>query len=285
MPVISVIMGVYNQTNEEQLMQAVDSVLKQSFRDLELLIFDDGSGEEGRQLLERIAERDLRIRLLGESRNHGLAYALNGCIAEASGKYLARMDADDICLPERLARQYEYLENHPETAFVGSGAKLIDDDGIWGERKMREEPQPADYIKYSPFIHPTVMFRTEVLRREGGYLVSEETRRCEDYELFLRLYLGGYRAYNLPEQLLCYREDRAAYRRRTVRDRICEMKLRGRYFSRLPVSRLQRIAGVLRPVFAGLVPAGVIRSVRRLAEGTKRQKVPGQRDESWNRTT
>lgn len=267
MPVISVIMGVYNQTKEEQLLQAVDSVLTQSFQDLEFLIFDDGSKEAGRKLLEQVAGRDSRIRLLGESRNHGLAYALNQCIKEASGKYLARMDADDICLPERLTRQYAYLESHPETAFVGSGAKLIDDAGIWGERRMKEEPQAEDYIRYSPFIHPTVMFRTDVLRREGGYLVSEETRRCEDYELFLRLYLKGCRGYNLPEELLCYREDRAAYRRRTFRDRICEMKLRRRYFPRLPVSGPRRIAGMLRPVFAGLVPGSVIRAVRRLSEG------------------
>ena len=287
MAVISVIMGVYNQKDARQLRQAVDSVLGQTMQDLEFLIWDDGSDEEGARVLREVCSGDERIRLIQggcsespetespdpESRksrdtsNHGLAWALNGCIEQARGTYIARMDADDICLPERLARQYEYLERHPEIGYVGCSAELFDDRGTWGRREMPASPSAEDYLKYSPFIHPSVMFRAEVLKKAGGYRTARETMRCEDYDLFLRLYLSGCYGYNLPEVLFRYREDRNSYRKRTLQSRIREMMVRKRYFVRLPVSGCKRLFYTVRPLAAALVPGGVIRLVRRTVQG------------------
>ena len=296
MAVISVIMGVYNQKDARQLRQAVDSVLGQTMQDLEFLIWDDGSDEEGAKVLREVCSGDERIRLIQggcsespgtespesgpagrnpdpeprkprDPANHGLAWALNGCIEQARGEYIARMDADDICLPERLARQYEYLERHPEIGYVGCGAELFDDRGTWGRREMPASPSAEDYLRYSPFIHPSVTFRTEVLRQAGGYRTARETMRCEDYDLFLRLYLSGCHGYNLPEVLFRYREDRGSFRRRTFRSRMREMRVRMRYFGRLPVSGGKRLLYTVRPLAAALVPGRVIRLVRRAAQG------------------
>ena len=96
MPEISVIMGVYNQFNKDILLAAVDSILKQSFTDFEFIIYDDGSHPEAAILLKEVEQLDKRIVLIGHEENHGLAFSLNACIDVAKGKYIARMDADDI---------------------------------------------------------------------------------------------------------------------------------------------------------------------------------------------
>lgn len=275
---VSVIMGIYAKNGnrcgekrirelENQLIIAVDSVMNQTFRNFELIICDDGSGKEMKEFLYRLYGKNPRIRLISEPVNRGLAYALNQGIRAASGRYIARMDADDISAADRLSRQYRYLEQNPEISFVGCCADLIDETGVWGKRMMAPEPKEEDYLKYSPFIHPSVMFRTEVFKMAGGYLVSEETRRCEDYELFLRLFLKGIRGQNMPEVLFQYREDKKCYKKRIFQDRIREMNLRKMYFKKLKVPWRRRVPAVLRPIAAGLVPAGVIRFVRRIMEG------------------
>lgn len=105
MPEISVIMGVYNELNKDILMEAVNSILHQTFEDFEFIIYDDGSCPEAATLLREVEGLDERIKLIGQDENHGLAFSLNACIDEAKGKYIARMDADDISYPERLMKQ------------------------------------------------------------------------------------------------------------------------------------------------------------------------------------
>jgi glycosyltransferase involved in cell wall biosynthesis len=109
MPEISVIMGVYNELNKDILMEAVNSILHQTFEDFEFIIYDDGSCPEAATLLREVEGLDERIKLIGQDENHGLAFSLNACIDEAKGKYIARMDADDISYPERLMKQKKFL--------------------------------------------------------------------------------------------------------------------------------------------------------------------------------
>ena len=111
MPEISVIMGVYNELNKDILMEAVNSILHQTFEDFEFIIYDDGSCPEAATLLREVEGLDERIKLIGQDENHGLAFSLNACIDEAKGKYIARMDADDISYPERLMKQKNFWTN------------------------------------------------------------------------------------------------------------------------------------------------------------------------------
>ena len=190
--IISVIMGVYNQWNVEELHAAVVSILNQSFMNFEFIIYDDGSDPEVAKAIKELANLDERIVIIGRSENHGLAFSLNSCIHIAKGKYIARMDADDISKRERLAVQYEFLENNLQYDWCGCNAVLFDENGIWGNRKMPQHSIKEDFLRYSPYIHPSVMYRSEIFRREKEvYLVSDETMRCEDYELFMRLHKRG----------------------------------------------------------------------------------------------
>ncbi len=252
---VTVVMGVYNQDNKEELEEAVRSILEQTMKRWELIICDDGSDSEAARNLKEYEKRDERIRVIRHAQNRGLAATLNTCIAQARGKYIARMDADDISRPQRLERQVWFLETHHQYAFVGSNADLIDENGVWGTRTMPERPERKDFLPYSPFIHPSVMVRREVYLMSGGYYVSKETWRCEDYELFMRLYALGYVGYNMQEVLFCYREDKACYERRKFRYRLDEAKIRRRNFKNLGMEGPVAWLYTIRPV-AGRPAAG-----------------------------
>ena len=263
-PQISVLMSVYNQKKPEQLEAAIQSVLKQTFTDFEFIIYNDGSDEETSARLQKYIDVDKRIRLIEDEVNRGLAYSLNACIDVAKGKYLARMDDDDICDPDRFMVQYDYLERHKDIALVGCNAKLIDDKGVWGIRQMPEYPDEKSFLRFSPFIHPTVMIRREVLEKENGYNASKETLRCEDYELFMRLWREGYKGYNIQLDLFSYREERTSYKKRKFKYRMDEMRLRYRNFKELGLLFPFGWVYVLRPVLAAFVPGTFILQLKKI---------------------
>lgn len=253
-PEISVIMGVYNQHDIEQLNQAVDSILGQTYGDFEFIIYDDGSDEEPAAYVKQLEERDERIRVIRCEHNRGLAFSLNECIGVARGRYLARMDADDISLPDRLETEYGFLEQHKEYAWVGCNAKVFDGDRIWGTYVMAEEPNQYNFLPFSPYIHPTVMFRRELFEAGNGYNIQEETLRCEDYELFMRLYIQGYRGYNIQKEMFLYREGIGAYRRRTWISRMNEARIRRVNFPKMDLPVNKQIMYILRPVITAFIP-------------------------------
>lgn len=268
-PRISVIMGIYNQKDRQALKLAVDSVLKQTFGGFEFLIYDDGSNADDAQFLKELAEKDSRIVLLRGEENKGLAHGLNECIKVAKGEFVARMDGDDICEPNRLEHQLMYLEQHLECAFAGCAAKLFDADGVWGTRTLTEQPGEKEFLKFSPYIHPSVMFRSNVLKEAGGYLEAKETRRCEDYELFMRLYCMGHHGYNMQEVLFSYREDRERYDKRTWKQRVAEMKIRYRGFKAMGILNSKNLIYVVKPVVMVVIPDGLRTVIRKKREDKK----------------
>ena len=258
-PQISVLMSVYNQKKPEQLEAAIQSVLKQTFTDFEFIIYNDGSDEETSARLQKYIDVDKRIRLIEDEVNRGRAYSLNACIDVAKGKYLARMDDDDICDPDRFMVQYDYLERHKDIALVGCNAKLIDDKGVWGIRQMPEYPDEKSFLRF-----PTVMIRREVLEATNGYNASKETLRCEDYELFMRLWKEGYKGYNIQLDLFSYREERTSYKKRKFKYRMDEMRLRYRNFKELGLLFPFGWVYVLRPVLAAFVPGAFILQMKKM---------------------
>lgn len=259
---VSVIMGVYNP-QQERLLEAVQSIIKQSLPDWELILYDDGSKKEAAKTICAIAKLDDRIHLIRSAVNRGLAHALNVCIQHTSGDYLARMDDDDIADPARLEKQFLFSKAHPEYQWVGSNALLADENGIWGIQKMPLFPRKKDFLYNSPFIHPTVMFHKEVLRQCGGYSTAPENLHGEDYELFMRLYGMGFRGCNIQEPLLTYWEDRTSYQNRTYRRRIREMKLRYRGFKQMQILNPATAGYVLKPLFVGVIPPSIQRAVKK----------------------
>ena len=204
-PKVSVLMAVYN--GEKYLRQAVNSVLTQTFTDFEFVLIDDGSTDSSPQILRDYAQADARIRLVSRP-NKGLTKTLNEGLHLARAPYIARMDSDDICLPERFARQVEFLDAHPKVLLVGAQVELIDPDGDpislkHGIENTAEEIDEALLNKGWPLVHPAVMMRRDAVLAIGGYCEKYITN--QDHDLFLRLSETGPLA-NLPEPLLQYRQ-------------------------------------------------------------------------------
>lgn len=260
---ISVIMGVFNPADKAQFYRAVRSIIQQSFTQWEMILYDDGSGKRYVQTIREAAALDERIRYVRSEKNHGLAYALNECIKRSRGKYIARMDADDISKPERLKKLYDFLERHPKYQWAGSNSELIDERGVWGIGERKEIPDKKDFLPFSPYIHPAVVFRKAVLVENQGYKVSEATRRCEDYELFMRLHEKGYQGYNLQEPLLQYREDYEAYKKRRYKYYIRETRIRFEGFRKLGILKAQTLPYVVKPLIVGLISPGMMRYIKK----------------------
>lgn len=201
-PEITVLMPVYN--GERFLADAIESILCQSRRDFELLVLDNGSTDGSASIAG--AYDDPRIRILRNEANLGLVKSRNQGIREARGKYVAFLDCDDIALPHRLRIQYEFLENNPEFALVGSRILLIDENGEFSGRFSRFEASPDAIppilLFDNYFAQSAVMARREALVDEP---YREEFPCAEDYDLFTRI-ASRYRTWNIPEILTLYRE-------------------------------------------------------------------------------
>jgi glycosyltransferase involved in cell wall biosynthesis len=210
-------MPVYNA--ERYLAEAVESILGQTLGDFEFLILDDGSTDGSRRILEGYAARDRRIRLTSRA-NRGLVATLNELIDQAQGEFLARMDADDIALPERFQRQVDYLRAHPECSVVGCRTRVIDPDGDSLCDWFTAEPHAVIETLLlrgeavgSVLCHPSVLMRRDAVLAAGKY---REFAIGEELDLFLRLAESS-RLAILPEVLLKYRVHAESFTHRPSR--------------------------------------------------------------------
>jgi glycosyltransferase involved in cell wall biosynthesis len=194
MPAISVLMPVWNgliNGDEKFLTMAIESVLDQTYTDLEFIIVDDGSADRTPQVLGRYAASDKRVKMLRSPTNEGIVAALNKGLKECNSPYVARMDADDISTVTRLEIQKGFLDARPGTAMCGTAMYVINEEG---KLVMHINDRPCNYsvvkefLKYgSPFVHGSVMFRKNVILEVGGYSPDPRFKHAEDYELWVRL--------------------------------------------------------------------------------------------------
>lgn len=264
MPNVSVIMGVYNCKDFNLLKKSVDSVIHQTYRDWEFIICNDGSTDHTLDMLREIEKTDPRIRVISYEHNRGLGAALNACLKEAQGNYIARQDDDDQSRPDRFEKQINFLDRNKKYAFVGCIADVYDDDGIWGEYKVAERPQKRDFYWNSPFMHPTVIVRKEVYHAVHGYRVAKETRRCEDIDLFMRMYAAGYVGYNIQEKLYIYKMINDPNKKyRPMKDRIDEAVVKWRGYKKLGIFFPKGILYVLKPIIIGIIPQPILYRIKK----------------------
>jgi len=256
-------MSVYNTNDIDILKQCVQSVRTQTMEDFEMIICDDGSTDGTYELLSKVCAGDDRIRLIRNEQNMMAAAARNRCISQAVGEYVAVMDADDYSSRERLEVQTNFLDEHPEWDFVGSGAALFDERGIWGYRHYASSPDKKDFRFVLPFVHASVMFRRKALDTVKGYRHAWETIRNEDYDLFLRMYAAGLRGVNLPNVLYYVREDKATFVRRKYRYRWNEMAVRYRGFKAMGLLPAA-LPYVVKPAVVGLIPHRLLEKLKDL---------------------
>jgi glycosyltransferase involved in cell wall biosynthesis len=200
--VVSVVLPCFDA--ERLLPAALDSILGQTYRDLEVITLDDGSRDGTREILRAYEGRDRRVRVLVNETNLGLIRTLNRGIVEARGAFIARMDADDVAAPQRVERQMQLLERRPDVAVVGTGGDLIDEGGrILGPAVLRcREPMGARFLALfaTPIAHASMLARTDVLKRYP-YRLADECLHAEDYDLFARMLADGVGFCNLDEPL------------------------------------------------------------------------------------
>jgi glycosyltransferase involved in cell wall biosynthesis len=209
MPVVSVLMPCYNAA--ETLPTALESLTRQTLTDFELVAVDDGSTDETITILQSWAADDARFNIVSQA-HRGIVKALNTGLNACQADYVARMDADDLAHPDRLAKQVSFLDQHPDTALVGCQVKAFPSGDVrkgfeiyldWQNSLLTDEAIRREIFVESPLAHPSVMVHKNWLLEVGGY---QEHGWPEDYDLWLRLYLAGARFAKLPEMLLEWRE-------------------------------------------------------------------------------
>ena len=251
MPLISVIMGVHN-SRPDLFSKAVASVLSQTEKDFEFLICDDGSDEKTKQILKETALSDNRIKLITLSENKGLANALNVCLDEAEGQFIARQDDDDYSHITRFEKQIAFMKENPEIDFIGTDCELFDNSmTVYGERIMPKTIDKNSFLYNSPFIHGSMMFRKEVFSDER-YRTVGKMRRYEDYDLFMTLTAKGFKSANMEEKLYSFYFEPTA-RKISFAMRKDEYKVRMEGFKKLGLMP-KGFFYALKPLVLGLIP-------------------------------
>ena len=202
-PLVSVIMPNYN-TPEEFLRAAIDSILNQTYKNIELIIVDDASTQNDVEIIR--SYRDERIVLLVNESNRHVSYTLNRALAHVKGEYVARMDSDDISLPDRISRQVRFLEHHPDIDVLCAQARMIGErKGVYAAGLQNWEIMKTHVFFNCPVIHPSVMFRASFLKQNDmQYSIQEAYQAAEDYELWSRCIFAG-KMSEYPKVLLKYR--------------------------------------------------------------------------------
>lgn len=260
MPKVSVIMGIYNTPNKSMLEKSIKSILNQTYKDFELILCNDGSSNKCIDWAKEICANDNRVRFVTNEKNMGLAYTLNHCLDVANGQYIARMDDDDESHLDRFEKQVNYLDTHKDIGIVGSNMELFDDTkGIWGIRKYPEFVEKEDFLYRVPIPHPTIMARRESYDIVGGYRDLQRTVRVEDYDCFMRMYAKGVKMYNFQEPLFNYREDERCSKKKKYKYRFNELWVRYNGFKNLDLLKLKYCFYIIKPLFAGIIPQGLIK--------------------------
>ncbi|MBR5479471.1 MAG: glycosyltransferase family 2 protein [Clostridia bacterium] len=229
-PKISAIMSVYN--GEEYLSPAIESVIGQTFTDWELIIINDCSTDTTADILASFAKKDSRIKVHTNEVNLRLPKSLNKAISYAKGKYIARMDADDICLPDRFEKQYVFMEKNGDVALSSCRFMTLKKEGIASGGcggRVDSEALCARLLFTNPILHPGIIAKAEIMKE----LKYDETLTCtEDLELWTRFAMNGYKIEIFPEYLMLYRiHDKQITATTIARQHDEVLKIQKKYFS------------------------------------------------------
>ena len=209
---VSVLIPVFNGVFL-RIKEALDSIKNQSYKNLECILVDDSNDASISNLLKSYCNEDSRFFYEGRYQKDGLGSALNYGLNKCKGKYIARMDADDICVVDRIKNQVNYLESNSDIFIVGSNMAIIDEESnIYATKKYSlDHDSIMRHFSYQNAIgHPSVMFRKKIV--DSGELYRKDFRYCEDLEFWLRLLKKGYLFANLNQALVLYREDKNYHR-------------------------------------------------------------------------
>lgn len=212
---LKITIGIPFYNNESTLDLAIESVIRQTFKDWVLYLIDDGSTDNSLQIAQKFVNSDKRIILINDGMNKGLVYRLNQVINIADTDYIARMDADDVMLPERLERQLQIFENNKNVDIVATAVYTIDSDnnpvGIRDTEKLQLKKY-KDILKKSLLIHPSILVKTKWYKLN---MYDKEYFRAEDFELWCRIFNETV-FFRITEPLMLYREGNVSVKNYTA---------------------------------------------------------------------
>lgn len=262
-PKISVIMGIYQSKDKEMVAYAIQSIIDQTFTDWEFVICDDGSPDDTWEFLTKNYGQNEQFVLVRNQTNGGLRVALNTCLKAASADYVVRMDADDYSRPDRLEILYETVMKNPDVDVIGTAMVSFDEKGEHGVIHPRKlEPVKMDFLFGSVVAHASSIMKKESLMKIDGYRVSWETTRCEDTDLYMRLYANGAKFMNIDIPLYYVRQDRDSVARRKYINRVKEAVVKFKGFQALHMPIYCYIF-VLKPLIVGLIPGRLLLKIKR----------------------
>lgn len=204
-PLVSVIMATFNEP-KQFIEESISSILNQTYWNLELLIADDSTSEETVKVIDDFAGKDNRVIVIRKKERMGFVNSLNEALKQAKGEFIARMDGDDISVPERFEIQLRYVKENPDIDLFGGDMDIIDEnDEVKSERRYPTTFSAIQrkFIFRSPFAHPTIMFRRGII--DAGFFYNPIYKRAEDVDFLFRLYGNGYKFGNTGQKLLKYR--------------------------------------------------------------------------------
>ena len=255
-------MGIYNCANT--LDEAIESILNQTYTNWEFIMCDDASSDNTYIIAKKYA--DLypdKFILLKNDTNMGLNYTLNYCLKYATGEYVARMDGDDISLPDRFEKELNFLQNNSEYSIVSTQMEYFDENGVYGKSCMVEHPSKELFVHSTPFCHAPCMLRKVAYDTVGGYTIDKRLLRGEDFHLWIKLYSQGFIGCNLSEVLYKMRNDRNAFNRRKFKFRINEAYVKYLAVKLLKLPKYNYIF-VLKPIVAGIIPKSIYKYLHKV---------------------
>lgn len=231
---VSIIMACYN--SEKTLEKAIDSILAQTYDNWVMICCDDGSSDRTVEILRDYQKRyPEKFVVLQNETNKKLPYSLNHCLRAVETELVARMDADDWCLPERLEKQVAFLKSHPQYDLVGTGVSVWDGEKTIASIVKIHEPTCKTMLRQNAFSHATIMTYKRVYDALGGYSEDSYAERVEDVDLWCRFFATGFKGYNLSEELYVILENTNAVKRRTLRARVNSAVTRYRGYKRMGI--------------------------------------------------
>jgi glycosyltransferase involved in cell wall biosynthesis len=264
-PLVSVVMAIFNES-PEYITQSINSILNQTVSDFELLLIDDSTSADTIAAVDALVKIDPRIKLIRGKDRFGFVKALNIGLKQARGKYIARMDGDDISLPKRFELQTAFLEDSADISVVGGSMNIINNAG----EIISHRSYATSFFKVllfamirNPLAHPTVMFRREII--ENGFYYDETFIKAEDLELWLRLIKNGHKISNISNTLLAYRVEGNLACKRNNENFVYNYKARKKNITwRLPLWSLASI--VISKIYT-ILPEKFIRAVYKKENG------------------
>lgn len=260
-PLVSFILGVYNTRNFNDLDRSFYTMLNQTYGNTEIIVCDDCSTNGVYEyMLSRYGDNE-RVTIIRNTQNSGLNVSLNNCLEQVHGSFIARQDDDDYSDVYKIQKQMETLLSEGDIAFISTGLVKFDQKGEWGTFIPIQHPTKMDFLNHSPFAHAACVFRKDVMMSVGGYRISPETVRCEDYDLFMRLTTAGFKGKNIPEVLYYYNKNRYQKSKRLFKYCYYEYVVRRKGYRKMGLP-LWSMLFALKPIIAYFIPSSITQIIK-----------------------